>query len=132
MRFALMAGLILIVAACSSRLPEATYYNQAKKAYTSQKIDEAVENYEALVEYYPKSVYRAESLFLLGYINANDIKDYDAAKKYYGMLIEEYPDHELVTSAKFEIQNLGKDVNEMPFLKNVSSDSSDAVTTTEH
>ncbi len=126
MRFAFSAGLILFLAACSSKLPEATYYQQAKKTYTAQKFDQAVENYKALVEHYPESKHRAESLFLLGYINANDIKDYDEAKKYYEQFINEYPKHELITSARYELENLGKDVNEIPFLKNISSDSSQA------
>ena len=35
--------------------------------------------------------------------------------------LEKYPDHELAPSVQFEIQWLGKDINDIPTLKHISS-----------
>jgi len=83
----------------------------------------AIENFKNIVHYYPQGKRAAESLFMMGFINANDLKKYDDAKKYYTEFIQKYPKHELAPSARYELDNLGKDINELPFLKQISRDS---------
>jgi len=126
MRFILAAGLAALLVACSTTLPEETYYANAKKAYTDQKFDQAIENYNALIEQYPKGKHRPESVFMVGYIYANDLKKYDEARTFYEQFLKEYPKHELAQSAEWELKNLGKAANEIPFLKKLSADSSAA------
>ncbi|WP_268761450.1 tetratricopeptide repeat protein [Candidatus Chrysopegis kryptomonas] len=46
---------------------------------------------------------------MLGFIHANELNDYKKAKIYYQKFIEKYPNSELATSAKFELENLGKE-----------------------
>jgi hypothetical protein len=50
---------------------------------------------------------------MIGYIYANHVKDFDKAKEAYNSFIEKYPEHELVTSVKWEIDHLGKDISEI-------------------
>ncbi len=126
MRLILMAGMLSLLMYCTSTLPEETYYTNAKKAYTAQKFDDAIDNYVNLIEKYPKGKHRPESLFMIGYIYANDLKKLDDARTYYNRFIKEYPDHELVQSARWELKTLGKEVNEIPFIQELSADSSAA------
>ena len=70
-----------------------------------------------LIEKYPDSKYAVQSLFMIGFIYANNIKDLEKAKEYYSKFIEKHPDSELVTSVQWELDHLGEDINEIDFLK---------------
>ena len=48
------------------------------------------------------------SLFMIGYLSANQLGDNTKAKRIYNEFLEKYPDDELVSSVKFELQNIGK------------------------
>ncbi len=72
------------------------------------------ESYKIAVKYYklcnslaPNTDDGANALFMAAFIQANEIKDYENAKKTYQKFIEKYPDNPLVSSAKIEIENLG-------------------------
>jgi outer membrane protein assembly factor BamD (BamD/ComL family) len=60
---------------------------------------------------------------MLGFINANDLKDYETAEKHYKKFLEVYPDHELSDDAQYEIETLGKDINDLPIFQNLGADS---------
>ncbi|HID40443.1 MAG TPA: tetratricopeptide repeat protein, partial [Calditrichaeota bacterium] len=79
--------MVLLISAlfwsCSSKLSEDDYYNKAREAYGKEKYEEALQNFKLLVENYPQGKKAAEASFMLGFINANDLKNYDEAKKYY-------------------------------------------------
>lgn len=86
---------------------ELEYFNYAKKFYSIAKYLDTISMYKKVVAGDPENEKRPEAIFMIGYINANDIKDYDQAKKYYNKLIEEYPEDDLIPSAKFELKILG-------------------------
>ena len=114
-----------VIFACEPKLTEAEYYNAAKEAYTNAKFDEALKNFTKLVDYYPDGSHAAEAGFMLGFINANDLKKYDEAKKHYEAFIAKYPDNDLTDDAQFELKTMGKDINELNiFPGNAAADSS--------
>lgn len=115
--------LMLVVFSCSKTLSEEEYYNAAKDAYTKENFKLAIDNFKNIVSHYPQGKRAAEASFMLGFINANDIKDYDAAKKYYEDFIKKYPKHELADDAQYELETLGKDINDLPIFKKLSGDS---------
>lgn len=80
------------------------------------EYDRAIETHKRLIRTFPDSKYIQQSSFMIGFIYANDVKDYEKAKKIYSEFLEKYPDHELVSSVKWEIENLGKDINEIEFI----------------
>jgi len=121
--FTLGMLLLIMVFSCSKTLSEEEYYNAAKEAYTKEKFQDAVVNFNKLVENYPDGERAAESSFMLGFINANDIKNFEEAKKYYEKFIKTYPDHELADDAQYELDTLGKDINELPIFKQLNADS---------
>ncbi|KAA3617824.1 MAG: outer membrane protein assembly factor BamD [Calditrichaeota bacterium] len=118
-----LTALALIIFACSSKLTEQEYYNKAKEAYSAQKFDIAVNNFKAIAENYQQGKHHSESLFMLGFIYANDLKNLDEAKKYYTEFVTKYPKHDLADDAKYEIETLGKDINELPIFQNATADS---------
>jgi TolA-binding protein len=113
----------ILVFACSGKLTEQEYYTKAKEAYTVMKFDVAIHNFKELVQYYPDGEHSAEAMFMLGFIYANDLKQFDLAKEYYGQFVKKYPNHDLADDAKYELETLGKDINDLPMFKNLSSDS---------
>ncbi len=84
--------------------------------YHAKKIKNlsARESYQMAIKYYrmayddhPKSENGPNSLFMVAYIQANELGEVKAAETTYREFIEKCPDHELVASAKVELENLG-------------------------
>ena len=61
---------------------------------------------------YPSGENRSKAIFMLGFLYANEIKDYEKAEEYYNIVLRDYPNDELNPSARFELDNLGKDIAE--------------------
>lgn len=124
LKFALIGTLFLIMmASCSKTLSEEEYYDAAKEAYTKENFKLAVDNFLNIIKHYPQGKRAAEANFMLGFINANDLKNFDEAKKYYEEFIAKYPDHELADDAQYELKTLGKDINDLPIFKKLNGDS---------
>ena len=58
---------------------------------------------------------------MIGYIYANVLDDSENAQVEYNLFLQKYPDHELTPSVKFELDFLGKDINDIPQLKHITS-----------
>ncbi len=56
---------------------------------------------------YPEDSRAPMALFLSGFILANDLKNFEEATSTYNLFLEKYPKHELATSAKEELNNMG-------------------------
>ncbi len=82
------------------------YYNNLKD------FKKAIELHETLIKSYPQSDYLPQASFMVGFIYANDMQDLENAEAAYKDFLEKYPDNELAESVKWELNNLGKDVNE--------------------
>jgi len=106
---------------------EEEVYNQAKDLYATQNFEDAIEQFKQLDQKYPDGQYHAQSLFMIGFISANDLQDTTQAREYYNRFIQSYPEHELADDAGYELQNLGKDINELPIFDQITADSAAAV-----
>ena len=84
-------------------------------------FERALSEYRVVLSEYNGSKEEALAQFMIGYIYANVIKDFDLAKKEYQIFLDKFPKHELHPSVKFEIDYLGKDINEIPALKHITS-----------
>ncbi|MFQ5649348.1 MAG: outer membrane protein assembly factor BamD [bacterium] len=82
------------------------YYNNVNDFH------KAIEYHERLIKTLPESDFVARARFMIGYIYANDIKDYEKAEVAYNEFLQLHPENELVESVKWELDHLGKDVNE--------------------
>jgi TolA-binding protein len=84
------------------------YQNQSvKNIKTEESFNRAQKYFMQVYEKYPDSEEAPKSLFMAGYILANDLQKYDDATKSYSLFIEKYPSHPLAVSAKEELDNMG-------------------------
>ena len=119
--YLLVLILISLILSCSSKKTEDEYFKLAYDLYNKESYEEAIVNFKSIIEYYPQGENAAKATFMIGFIYANNIKNYDEAKKYYTLFIEKYPDHDLADDAKYELETLGQDINDLPIFKNAEN-----------
>jgi|TARA_B100000809_G_scaffold144038_1_gene141580 outer membrane protein assembly factor BamD (BamD/ComL family) len=81
----------------------------------------AVQEYRKVIENFAGSSQEAHALFMIGYIYANVVNDPKSAQIEYNEFLKKFPTHELAPSVKFEIEFLGKGIEEIPALKHITS-----------
>jgi TolA-binding protein len=113
----------IMIFSCATKKTEQEYYSIAKNAYAKEDFKKAVDGFKELIKMYPNGKHAAEGTFMLGFINANSLKDYKEAEKYYKLFIAKYPDNQLKDDAEYELKYLGKDLNSLPLFGNTKEDS---------
>jgi len=84
------------------------YQNQLVKNVKSDESFNKAQNYFMQVyEKYPDDQDAPKSLFLSGFILANDLRKYDEATSRLKLFLEKYPSHPLAISAQLELDNMG-------------------------
>jgi len=81
----------------------------------------AIQEYRKVIENYAGSSQEAHALFMIGYIYANVVNDPKSAEIEYSAFLKRFPTHELSPSVKFELEFLGKGIDEIPALKHITS-----------
>ncbi|MFQ5825481.1 MAG: outer membrane protein assembly factor BamD [bacterium] len=76
-------------------------------------FNKAIEAHQRLIKKYPDSKYVSQARFMIGYIYANDLKDYDKARIAYNEFLTHHPESELVASVKWELEHLGRNINDL-------------------
>lgn len=97
----------------SARTPEAYYaigtiYQNHKLSYHM-----AIQTFRLLIEKYPHHATSPGASFLIGFIYNNNLKKVDSARFAYEDFLKRYPSDQLAVSAKFELDNLGKEPEEI-------------------
>jgi outer membrane protein assembly factor BamD (BamD/ComL family) len=103
--------IIAIILGCAKKPGEEQLFTEAKQFQEESQFQKAVDKYQELIALYPKSPLCAQSQFMIGYIYANHIQDFDAAKEAYVTYLELYADDEMSKDAKWELEHLGEDIN---------------------
>jgi peptidyl-prolyl cis-trans isomerase C len=62
---------------------------------------ERIKIYQEVLDRHPGDAHAAEALFMIGFIQAEELHDQAAAKETFQRVLENYPDSELAESAKF-------------------------------
>ncbi len=65
--------------------------------------------YSELVFNYPEGEHAAEAQFMIGFIHAEELNNYDAARNAFERMKLRYPDSELVPSADWMLENMGEE-----------------------
>jgi TolA-binding protein len=120
--FVLSLILMIVLFSCSDTKTEEEYYKLAYDQYNEGNYEASIQNFKSLIDNYPEGENAPNTIFMLGFINANHLQKYDEAKKYYNLFLEKFPEHELVSSAKYELETLGKDINELDIFKNIEKE----------
>jgi len=89
---------------------------------------ERIEAYRRLVEEYPDSDVSPQAAFMVGFIQSEELKDYEAAEKSFRALLQRYPKSELAASARWMLEHMRSET--APNFMNLESDSTAAATKT--
>lgn len=90
----------------------------------AKDFEQSVKEYRHVVTHYPQTRFAVNAQFMIGYIYANFINDLNLARTEYERFLELYSDRadsNLLESVRFELENLGKDLNEVPQLRHITS-----------
>jgi outer membrane protein assembly factor BamD (BamD/ComL family) len=117
----LVLMMVVAVAACKRGPTQEELFEKAKKAQEESNYTGAIEAYQLIVDRFPKSTEAPQCQFMIGYLYANHLKNVDMAKKAYQLFIKNYPEHELIKDAQWELDHLGKDVNQIEELNKILS-----------
>ena len=83
----------------------------------SHDIARSIKTFQSVAQTFPETNEGSKALFMVGFLNANYLNDYGQARAAYETFLERYPGHELAPSVTFELDNLGKGVEEIEALK---------------
>ena len=103
--------LIAVIAGCAKKPGEEELFTDAKRFQEQSQFQQAVDKYKQLIELYPKNPLCAQSQFMIGYIYANHIQNYDAARQAYQTYLQKYSNDEMAKDAQWELEHLGQDIN---------------------
>lgn len=78
-----------------------------------ESLKKAVEYYQKLYDQFPEKEKAAKALFMAAFIKANELNQLESARSSYQTFVEKFPNHELASQAKIELENLGKTPEEM-------------------
>jgi tetratricopeptide (TPR) repeat protein len=93
------------------------YYNLAQVYLSKNDFKGAIEAYEKLLEIYPDDPNNYKPLFMIGFNYSEYLNDHDKARPYFQKVVDDYPNSDLVVSAKFMLENMGKSPEEIIFLE---------------
>jgi peptidyl-prolyl cis-trans isomerase C len=65
--------------------------------------------YSELVFNYPDGEHAAEAQFMIGFIHAEELKNYEAARNAFQRMKDKYPDSDLVASADWMLEHMGEE-----------------------
>lgn len=97
-------------------IPVKGYYFAAQMALGGGDYRGANDAYERLLKLYPDDEENYKALFLMGFNYSEYLNDYDKARMYFERVLDEYPDCDLTTSAKWMLDNMGKSPDEIEFI----------------
>jgi outer membrane protein assembly factor BamD (BamD/ComL family) len=117
----LVFSLLIALTGCKKGPTQEALFEKAKKAQEESNFPAAIDAYQEIVKLYPKSPQAPQCQFMVGYLYANHLKNVEQAKAAYQTFIRNFPEHELVKDAQWELDHLGKDVNEIEELNRILS-----------
>jgi len=78
-----------------------------------ESLKKALEYYKRVSDDFEGKPEAEQSLFMIGFVQANELKQFDAAKNTYETFLRKYPNSQLVASVKLELNNMGKTPEEI-------------------
>ena len=78
-------------------------------AQAAGDADTRIAAYRQVVDQYPQADVTPQALFMVGFINSEEKKDYDAAEKVFRELLQKYPKSELAASAQWMVDHMRTD-----------------------
>lgn len=99
--FSLVAGLA-VTSGCSKEPTEEELLKSATMHQRSEEFDDAISDFQTLIQKHPKSEKVPEALFAMGVIYLNSKKEYVKAESVYTKLVMEFPEHPTAEGAAYQ------------------------------
>ena len=99
--FFLTLGLALM-SACSKELTDEELLKSATLHQSSDEFDDAIIDFQMLIQKHPKSDKVPEALFAMGAIYLNSKKEYVKAESVYTKLVMDFPEHPTSQGAAYQ------------------------------
>lgn len=122
----ILTMVLLLASGCGSKNTtpgmELELFAKAQELQKDEKYAEAIDVYRQIARDFPKTRHGANSQFMIGYIYANHVNDTAQARTELNRYLEkfaEYSDSGLVVGARFELDNLGKSIDEIPIIAQI-------------
>ena len=80
-----------------------------QEAQAAGDADTRIAAYRKVVDEYPDADVTPQALFMVGFINSEEKKDYDAAERVFRELLQKYPKSELAASAQWMVDHMRTD-----------------------
>lgn len=93
-------------------------FNDAQSAGGAQ---ERIDAYTRVLQEYPDSEVSPQAQFMIGFIQSEELKDYEAADRTFKALLQRYPKSELAASAKWMVEHMRTET--APGFMNLEGDS---------
>lgn len=93
--------------------PEALFRSAALYYNHEKDILKAATTYELVCDKYPESPFAHQGLFFAAFTYANELGNLQRAREAYERYLADYPDSSMATTARFELDNLGKSPEEL-------------------
>jgi hypothetical protein len=90
--------------ALTTRTPE-ELWNLAQNSSDSW---ERLRHYQEIVDRYPDSEHAAKAMFMVGFVHAEELKDFPSADRAFMRVLNEYPDSEVAESAKYMLETMNR------------------------
>jgi TolA-binding protein len=110
-----------------SLAPEALYQlgtiyqnKMAPNIKETESMEKAANVFKSVFDKYPDSKQAQVSLFMTGFIQANELKKYQEATATYNLFLQKYPKSDMAPAAKDEINNMGLTPEQIIAKKEVS------------
>ena len=78
--------------------------------YATEAVDprDKIAYYRGLLKKYPTFGRADEAQFMLGFVYSEELQDFDAAKREYQAVVDNYPNSQMKESALYMLQNMGR------------------------
>jgi TolA-binding protein len=122
----LLISILVMVIGCQQKPSEEQLFTKAKTAQEARDFNAAVDAYKDVVANYPNGDKADEAQFMVGFLYANDLGDTLNARLAYEKFLNDYSsrsDEGMILSAKWELANLGKSIDEIDDVMDFTQDS---------
>ncbi|MBM3306948.1 MAG: peptidyl-prolyl cis-trans isomerase [Candidatus Eisenbacteria bacterium] len=79
------------------------------RAQQTTDVAQRLDAYLQIVMEYPDGQYADDAQFMIGFIQSEELRDYEAATNAFRRLLQNYPNSELGESARWMLENMGKE-----------------------
>jgi peptidyl-prolyl cis-trans isomerase C len=100
-------------------------FNEAQSAGGAQ---ERLDAYTKVLQEYPNSDVSPQAQFMIGFIQSEELRDYEAAEKSFRAVLQRYPKSELAASAKWMVEHMRTET--APGFMNLEGDSTKSTAAT--